>query len=320
MHKLSGLQLLGLSAIGVVAVSAILRVLISPAFRQQDNEVVIREPGERLLGRPQPLADEARKDVDFAFLSQAAYQRTANSKIEKTDCYLNPDETLESSGWKRWTDFPDTTVLAKIEKSHLRVEVWENAQRDEVALAFGGTVFTNKADWRANLRWFMPTKQDEYTQIVEVLGPSFINEFLEREARGELRNTTKLFATGHSLGGGLAQEFAYSLPLNPSVPRVTQVYAFDPSPVTGYFSVDKGTRDINTKTLCIDRIYERGEILAILRSFTNFILPPSATNPVIRQIRYKLFSRAPITGHSISLLACKLKTALSSQPTASTTN
>jgi hypothetical protein len=64
---------------------------------------------------------------------------------------------------------------------------------------------------------------------------------------------------------------------------VTQVFAFDPSPVTGFYSVEKDIRDYNKENLKIDRIYERGEILAILRSFTNFVYKPSAINPSIRQ-------------------------------------
>jgi hypothetical protein len=74
----------------------------------------------------------------------------------------------------------------------------------------------------------------------------------------------------HSLGGGLAQEFAYSLPVGTfDAPRATKVYAFDPSPATGFLSVKRATRNENKKGLKTDRIYERGEVLAILRSITN---------------------------------------------------
>jgi hypothetical protein len=47
--------------------------------------------------------------------------------------------------------------------------------------------------------------------------------------------------------------------------------------------VEKDIRDYNKENLKIDRIYERGEILAILRAFTNFVYKPSAINPSIRQ-------------------------------------
>jgi hypothetical protein len=55
------------------------------------------------------------------------------------------------------------------------------------------------------------------------------------------------------------------------------------------------------------RIYERAEILELLRSLENFIYPPSAAAPAIRHVRYNLFyTHNPITGHSIKDLACGL--------------
>lgn len=119
-----------------------------------------------------------------------------------------------------------------------------------------------------------------------------------------------LYSTGHSLGGGLAQQFAYALPDMQGVPRIQQVYAFDPSPVTGFFSVEKRLRDTNRKGLEIDRIYERGEILAIARSLTSLFWKPSAKAPAIRGVRYNLFYTCnPVAGHSMKMLAGKLEAA-----------
>jgi hypothetical protein len=62
--------------------------------------------------------------------------------------------------------------------------------------------------------------------------------------------------------------------------------------------------------MSIDRIYERGEILAILRSLMSLIYKASAINPVIRGVRYRVF-RAwnAIAAHSIVELAIKLDAA-----------
>jgi len=158
-------------------------------------------------------------------------------------------------------------------------------------------------------RWFFPHKQDEYTVVVKTFGKAFEDEYIKREMdpKWAFLRHADIFSTGHSLGGGLAQEFAYSLPINATVPRVTQVFAFDPSPVTGFFSVEKALRTANTQNLKIDRIYERGEILAYFRSLTNFFAPPSASHPIIRQVRYNLFHTVnAVAGHSIAELACKL--------------
>ena len=79
-----------------------------------------------------------------------------------------------------------------------------------------------------------------------------------------------------------------------------KVYAFDASPVTGYFSVDKKARDENSQNLYTDRVYERREILAILRAAVNLFHRPNVHNPQIREIRFDFKSKEnPIVRHSI---------------------
>jgi hypothetical protein len=60
----------------------------------------------------------------------------------------------------------------------------------------------------------------------------------------------------------LKSEFAYALPTHVNVPRVKKVFAFNPSPVTGFYSLDVTTRNNNKQDLAIDRICERCEVLA----------------------------------------------------------
>jgi hypothetical protein len=285
------------------------KVVNPDAFGQESDMVVIREPGRRLLGSPHPVRPKAREDVDFAFLSQAAYHafgEMQQSAASHTDDTMDAETTLQSMGWSRWDSFPDDTLQAKFKPFNLRVEVWSNPSRNAVAVAFGGTVFRNLRDWQANLRWFLPHHDDEYTEVVDVLGCTFVERYLNQSKTDEFVTRATLFATGHSLGGGLAQEFAYSLPIAEGVPRVKKVFAFDPSPVTGFTRIRAAVRDQNKKHLEIDRIYERGEILALLRSITSFVHVPSAESPTVRQIRYNLFSRQPVISHSIPKLAKRL--------------
>jgi hypothetical protein len=299
------------------------------ALGQKASEVVVREPGKRLLSSPRPIAPYANEHWEFAWLSVAAYQKThAGQKHAEQQKHADqmkaatavtaappvpedPERALADAGWMQWDNFPDDGLLGKIKDSHLRVEVWERREPPAVAVTFGGTVFNNDADWRANLRWFLPGKHDEYTDVVQTFAPAFAVELRRRaQAMPVLRSSQlELFSTGHSLGGGLAQQFAYSLPYD-SVKHVKQVYAFDPSPVTGFYSVARTLRDENKQGLLIDRIYERGEVLAILRSLTSLIHRPSAKNATIRGVRYKLF-RAwnSIAAHSIVNLAVKLDSA-----------
>jgi hypothetical protein len=50
----------------------------------------------------------------------------------------------------------------------------------------------------------------------------------------------------------------------------------------------------------IDRIYERGEILALLRSITSVFWKPTARNATIRGVRYALFHAwNGVAAHSI---------------------
>jgi hypothetical protein len=292
------------------------------ALGQNSSEVVIRECGDRFLSAPRHIAPYASKHWQFGWLSVAAYQETAAGQkhIKKMATLAQPAEgaissnplsPLAQAGWKQWQGFPGDGLLQQIHDSHLRVQVWERAEPPAVAVTFGGTVFDNNADWRANLRWFLPGQRDEYTDVVQRFAPAFDLELKRRTQSLEPAHLARLelYSTGHSLGGGLSQQFAYSLP-GDCVKRVKQVYAFDPSPVTGFYSVNQKLRDENKKGLLIDRIYERGEILALLRSLTSLFHKPSKVNAAILGVRYKLF-RAwnPIAAHSIIELAMKLDAA-----------
>jgi len=282
------------------------------AFRQKEGQVATRADGARFLSPPRPAFHEAMKHHQYAWLSVAAYGH-ANDK-EKEDCAVT---TLAGYHWKRWelNSFLEDDVIRKMEELHLRADVWERPNSDgsmTVSVIFGGTVITNLNDLLSNLRWFLPFHDDEYTATVRLFSPLFAAKLNEEPYR---TCVVKLVATGHSLGAGLAQQFAYSLQAEPNVPRVEEVYAFDPSPVTGYFRVAKGLRSYNCDGLKIDRIYERGEILAILRAFTSAIFPPSRLDPAICGARYMLMkSENPVKQHSIVRMAEGLEHLVSQAP------
>jgi hypothetical protein len=300
----------------VVALLITAVVISRPAFRQKPDTVVIRKPGRRFLGPPQPAQPEATVDLDYALLSLAAYGDIEKKKPDKEPSRIDAKQVLEKEGWSICGSFPGTDLKNKMDAVHLRAEVWTNRSKGSAVVAFGGTVFSSWKDWKSNLHWFNPFQHDEYSLVVSEFGPEFAKAFAKQEGMPgwEFLRGATLFSTGHSLGGGLAEEFAYSLPDNyPGVPRVTKVYAFDPSPVTGFASVKRVTRDENKKGLQIDRIYERGEVLAILRSITSTLHEPPAVNPEVRQLRYNLFGNDrfgftnSIAGHSIQDLAYGLQ-------------
>ncbi len=312
------------------AIADFIRMRIA-VYNQKSHEVFKRNAGDRLLVGPYPASDEAILDWEFALLSVAAYGRSnpqrqpipagasavttvrhmwRHKRQISAPCTPDVDDKLNAAGWKRWADFPDPTLEKAMGKSHLRAEVWENVSKLAVVAAFGGTVFTSGKDWRSNLRWFFPKHKDEYSEIVQRFGPDFVKALAIRANEPDMAylKEVKLYSTGHSLGGGLAQQFAYSLPRMEGMPKVSGVYAFDPSPVTGFYSVNRAIRNFNKGGLQIARIYERGELLAILRSFTSLIFKPSSVNPTIRGVRFSLFySFDPIAGHSMIELANKMR-------------
>jgi hypothetical protein len=291
----------------------IFQVVNYAAFRQRPDQVVVREPGKRTLGPPTDAVPEAREDLEFALLSEAAYQRTPDAKKIQAGEAIDADKMLQDMKWVRWEDFPQDNppknLKTAIKNKHLRLEVWSNASANKVAVTFGGTVGRDINDWKSDLRWFVHNRNDEYTLIVGEFGSAFVEEYKRREKLPDFAflRGAQLFSTGHSLGGGLAHQFAYALPPDSLVPRVKKVYAFDPSPVTGYYSVNEKLRNDNSECLQIDRIYERGEILAFFRALVNLVYPPSKSKPAIRQVRYNLFyTWNPLAGHSMADLAIRI--------------
>jgi hypothetical protein len=279
---------------------------------QKKGEVLVREPGARMFGAPLDAHIEADRQWEYAALSQVVYDKAEASKTNarrgvplKPDYSkrsFDPNRALAEGGWIICEQFPGEELKPKLTKRHLRVEVWRKNDPTEVAVVFAGTVATNIEDWISNLRWFLPKHRDEYTELVS----AFIPEFAKIFEQCFPENPPVIHATGHSLGGGLAQQFAYALPnhIKFDQPKVIQVFAFDPSPVTGYYSVGKTLRARNTMGMKIDRIFERGEVLATARSLVALIYPPSTINPAIRAVRYDFYGvQNPIRAHSIARLA-----------------
>jgi pimeloyl-ACP methyl ester carboxylesterase len=169
----------------------------------------------------------------------------------------------------------------------LRLAVFfrEEAEHVAVVVAFRGTDFTSWSDWRSNLRWFLRfLGRDQYDQVGESARLVVAHTKLAIEHRlGREVKQWHFVSTGHSLGGGLAQLFAYA------TPDVRAVVAFDPSPVTGYYScVSDHAVNCNVP---VWRVYERGEVLAYVRAFTRLLLPLSEN---IVELEFDL-----LHGHSI---------------------
>lgn len=307
------------------------------SYDQPSNVVLIRAPGHREYSPPAPVAESAKALWEYAVLSENAYwgewkrQRDlrepqeaivitlpeASQEAYAAACVPGRHEPLPLPGWTMWGNFPSPAVIREALAVGLYVEVWEkSATPPVIAVVFRGTEFTSLKDWVSNLRWFLwfvPGHEDQYTLVSKRVGQELVDRLAERRLAGgrDAVAAVSVVATGHSLGGGLAQHLAYSLPPKASdgapVPRVSNVYAFDPSPVTGWYSVDSERREPNADALWIDRVFEHGEILAYLRLALSYVNPPSAAHPSIQEIRYNFVPSAnPFKSHSMRLLACAL--------------
>ena len=171
-----------------------------------------------------------------------------------------------------------------------------------VALVIRGTA--ELSDWVSNLNWVVgrrfPHINDKYARLRSVLSD------LIPKIKGAYPSAN-LVATGHSLGGGLAQFSAYAYD------GIKTVYAFNSSPVTGYFILPKADRRRNKQNVVIYRINERGEILAFVRGLVRFlinlirkIITPKADMVRITEYRFNFERGNFVTQHGMRALAWHL--------------
>jgi hypothetical protein len=295
---------------------------------QRQEDVLVRDPGNRMYNVPVPVAQRAEEEREYAVLSENVYIDTWTTRVigsrgpgaAGAEAYRSAcgdpghSQPLPLAGWTRWEQFPSADLIEEADKADLYFEVWESeASPLRVVVVFRGT--DSLKDWRSNLRWilrFVPWWEDQYHFVSRRVGEEFSRRILSNQAKYQ---GATVLATGHSLGGGLAQHFAYSLEPSPRVPRVSRVFAFDPSPVTGWSSVKSDVRQANAKGLKTDRIFEHGEILAYVRLLLSYVNPPPAIDPSVSEVRYNFVpSINPLTSHSMRQLACDLVRASSRDP------
>lgn len=318
------------------AIGAVLGFQGSVTYGQASHEVLVRDPTVGKYGQAEAASIHAKRQWVYAAMSDFAYEAaidnsyqdrgkartTESAEIQVNSCGGKKPPAIPPE-WARWPDFPSKDLTDAMRKKGLFLLVLErDTTPKEIVVVFEGTNFTELPDWNANFRWFLRfiPGEDQYTMTSRQVSEEFFNyvrsqpdRYSVSESDPFLRDAQnepiRIVSTGHSLGGGLAQHFAYTFKQaqpGQSGPKVTEVYAFDPSPVTGWFSSPNPPRTHNAAGLTIHRIFEHGEVLAYVRLLTSR-LATSEQNPAIWEYRYNFDPKSNIVrNHSMRSLACGL--------------
>lgn len=253
------------------------------------------------------LVDTANRFALMALFAETVYRRELPEKQrDKEGCrYLDKDQVQPDygmprqgeAGWRRWLapDRKAGDAPPCFDEFGLYYETYVYATTkegppQEAVIAFRGT--ENRAgqtllDWTTSFSAAVGIEPRQYAEArTRVL--SLIDQL--QAANGEV----KIYVTGHSLGGGLAQQAGY---LSKSV---KEVFTFNTSPVTNWTNL-RFEGLVEQGFPIIHRIYHGGEFLELPR----FIATQSTTARYGRHdIGVQFDKRNPTRGHSMKIIAC----------------
>ena len=275
-------------------------------IRNQQYHRTLAEMGQGKL-TPELCDHDYRLVSDMALLSAVVYagaQAPAHRPDYQQDTakYGPARRELARRGWQPFAfDYPLVAENGQRLLGGMVYDVWVRATPGTVPLAvlvFRGTNYLELADWVANARpvtnW--PGLYDQYEQA-RALVPAVVAR-LDAAYGGRER----IFAAGHSLGGGLAQHAGYTCP------RIAKVFAFNSSPLTGYFDVapkDRLPPDAARRTYLV---YESYEVLALFRAAPGYLDRFRPLDIVV--VRYNftsgLDSPSPLRQHGMQRLVAGL--------------
>ncbi len=267
------------------------------------------------------LQELAQRFGLMALLSEAVYRRDL-SRVERdgSGCaYLQAGATASApeygmpagrnGRWKRWmpagaaetalSGAPDKAPVACMDDpTGLYYETYvleRHGQLVEAVIAFRGT--ENRPgqtfrDWRSNIAAFFGFEPAQYkaarAQMVPLI-EALSNVLAKPDGKA------KIYAVGHSLGGGLAQQAGYMSK------NILAVYTFNTTPVTNWSRL-RLDGEVRNAYPIFHRVYHGGEFLEKVR-----FVATSATKARFgrHDIGLQLKDRSNVAGHSIQLMACE---------------
>lgn len=189
----------------------------------------------------------------------------------------------------------------------LFLEVWENARQKprELVIAFEGSN-SELVDWATNLRALRIFNRSRHADQYEFARP-MASDLIDRFTKGATPGSVRIVTTGHSLGGGLAQGVFYAN-AHRKDHIVDQAIVFNPSPMTGYFDVPNQHQIFESLTprktfphFRVLRVFERGEILAIVRSVASLF---TTSDSLIQTLKFDSEKKSNfISQHSMLMLS-----------------
>lgn len=222
---------------------------------------------------------------------------TVGGKIVDDSFYtppLLPHLTIEGGAWSKWRPDNKEEVSACFNSEGLFYDtfVFTDKHGDiiEAVIAFRGTENRKGEmfkDWKSNISAFFGFEPTQYKLARELI-PNLITALIQDNPG------IRIYTTGHSLGGGLAQQAGF-------LSRdVSAVVTFNTSPVTNWTYL-RLKKLVDNEYPTIYRLYHGGEALEKVRFITS-----NATSAQYgrHDIGVQYQPRSDFTGHSMEIFTC----------------
>ena len=255
----------------------------------------------------------------MALFAEVAYRRDLNEKArdnlacnylytDESDDFGMPTDDGEIGKWMRWRGnelglMGTEAVKPCVNEAGLFYEtyVYQNGEGmlEEAVIAFRGTenrVGQLLEDWRTNLSAVFGIQPEQYRLASKYIPPLI-------ESLKQKNPNIRIYAVGHSLGGGMAQQAGYQSK------DILQVITFNTSPVTNWTYLRLG-RNVRNNYPNIFRIYHNGEALEKVRFFTTSF---TSTRYGRYDIGVQFKEKSNFKGHSMSIFACVFAALIASE-------